>query len=145
MKKFEFVLYINGNIVVQRYFSVKDFNPNLLKSIEAKNCIDECVRLIKNDLKSKTYDYLYKSYNPYKEQTQEEIVVEDIFENEDVFDFEIKTDDKLIVKKRFTGNVYPQRVRYSVDIRKIIPSLIKEIQETFSGENFSVEYCGISL
>ena len=90
-----------------------------------------------------------KELKPYKKQLQEDIVVENIFDNEDVFDFEIKTEIKnelrLIGKRRFTGNVYPQRVRYSVDVRKIIPALIKEIQETFSREKFSVEYCGISL
>jgi len=145
MKKFEFVLYINGNIVVQRYFTVKDFNKDSIRSLDAKYCVDNCVRMIENNLKEKTFEYLYKSYNPYKEQLQEDIISENIYEEEDVFDFEIKTDDRLVVKKRFSGNVYPQRVRYSVDIRKIIPSLIKEIQETFSEENFSVEYGGISL
>jgi len=149
MKKFEFVLYINGNIICQRYFTVKNFNHKSLKSLEAKYCLDECVEMIQKDLTKKTYEYLYRSYNPYKKQLQEDIVVENIFDNEDVFDFEIKTEIKnelrLIGKRRFTGNVYPQRVRYSVDVRKIIPALIKEIQETFSREKFSVEYCGISL
>tara|TARA_R110002153_G_scaffold1215_3_gene5995 strand:- start:14443 stop:14880 length:438 start_codon:yes stop_codon:yes gene_type:complete len=145
MKKFEFVLYINGNIICQRYFTVRNFKTKSLKSIESQDCLDECVRLIEKDLKGKTYEYLYRSYNPYKKQLQEDIISENIFENEDVFDFEIKTEDRFIGKRRFTGNVYPQRVRYSVDVRKIIPALIKEIQETFSGENFSVEYCGISL
>ena len=145
MKKFEFVLYINGNIICQRYFTVRNFKTKSLKSIESQDCLDECVRLIEKDLNKKTYEYLYRSYNPYKKQLQEDIISENIFENEDVFDFEIKTEDRFIGKRRFTGNVYPQRVRYSVDVRKIIPALIKEIQETFSGENFSVEYCGISL
>ena len=145
MKKFEFVLYINENIICQRYFTVRDFNPKSIKSIEAKECVETCVAIIQDDLKTKTFDYLEKNYNPWKEQLPEEIVSENIYENEDVFDFEIKADDRIVAKKRFTGNVYPQRVRYSVDIRKMIPSLIKEIQETFSQENFSVEYCGISL
>jgi hypothetical protein len=101
--------------------------------------------MVESDLKNKTYDFLYKNYNPWKEQTQEEIVIENIYDNEDLFDFEIKVDDKLVARKQFTGNVYPQRVRYSVDVRKIIPSIIKEIQESFSEENYSVEYCGISL
>lgn len=145
MKKFEFILYINENIICQRYFSVKDFNPNSLKSIDVKECVDTCVSIIQSDLKQKTYDYMEKNYNPWKDQKPEDVVVENIFDNEDVFDFEIKTDEKTIVKKRFTGNVYPQRIRYSVDIRKIIPTLIREIQETFSRENFCVEYSGISL
>jgi|688.fasta_scaffold06763_11 hypothetical protein len=144
MKKFEFVLYINSNIICQRFFSIKNFNQKILNSLELKDCVDDCVKLIEDDLKEKTYEYLYKNYNPYKEQTKEEIVVENIYENEDIFDFEIKIDDKCVVKKRFTGNVYPQRVRYSVDVRKIIPALIKQIQETFSSEYFSVEHSGIT-
>jgi len=151
-KKFEFVLYINGNIICQRYFSVRNFNPKVLKSVEIVDCANECVRLIQNDLKNKTYEYLYKSYNPYRKQIQEDIVVENIYNNEDVFDFEIKATtsergyDKVHrIKKRFTGNVYPQRVRYSVDIRKIIPYIIREIQETFYLQDFDVEYCGTTL
>jgi hypothetical protein len=145
MKKFEFVLYINNNIICQRFFSVKNYNPRILKSTELIDCVNDCVGLIERDLKEKTYEYLYKNFNPYKEQTKEEIIVENIYDNEDIFDFEIKIDDKCVVKKRFTGNVYPQRVRYSVDVRKIIPALIKQIQETFSEENFSVEYSETTL
>ena len=101
--------------------------------------------MIETDLKKKTYEYLYKSYNPYRKQLQEDIISENIFDNEDVFDFEIKTDDRLIGKKRFTGNVYPQRVRYSVDVRSLIPRIISHIQDVFSQENFTVEYSGIEL
>jgi hypothetical protein len=144
MKKFEFVLYINGNIICQRFFSVKNYNPKIVKSTELIDCVNDCVALIEKDLKEKTYEYLYKNFNPYKEQTKEEIIVENIYDNEDIFDFEIKIDEKCVVKKRFTGNVYPQRVRYSVDVRKIIPALIKQIQETFSSEYFSVEHSGIT-
>ena len=145
MKKFEFILSINGNIICQRYFSVKNFNPKVLRSVDLTECVEECVRLIQKDLKNKTYEYMYNSYNPYRKQLQEDIMVENIYDNEDVFDFEIKIDERTIIKKRFTGNVYPQRVRYSVDVRKIIPSIIKEIQETFYLQIFDVEYSGIVL
>ena len=145
MKKFEFILSINGNIICQRYFSVKNFNPKVLRSVDLTECVEECVRLIQKDLKNKTYEYMYNSYNPYRKQLQEDIMVENIYDNEDVFDFEIKMDERTIIKKRFTGNVYPQRVRYSVDVRKIIPSIIKEIQETFYLQIFDVEYSGIAL
>ena len=142
MKKFEFVLYINGNIICQRYFSVKKYNSKVIKSYNIMDCVDDCVRLIQDDLKDKTYEYLYRNYNPYKKQLQEDIISEDVYEDEDIFDFEIKIDDRAVAKKRFTGNVYPQRVRYSVDVRKIIPSIIKEIRETFYLQKFDVEYSG---
>lgn len=147
MKKFEFVLYINGNIICQRYFSIKNYNKEVKRSMDLKWCIDECVGLIKDDLKDKSVDYLYKQYNPYKKQTQEEIEATkgDLNEKEDVFDFEIKVDDRVVGKTRFSGNIYPQRVRYSVDVRKLIPQIISTIQDTFSQEYFTVEYSGIEL
>jgi len=64
MKKFEFVLYINGNIICQRYFSVKNYNKEVKYSMDLKWCVDECVRIIKNDLTEKSRDYLYRQYNP---------------------------------------------------------------------------------
>ena len=145
MKKFEFVLYINENIICQRYFSIRRYNQKVLKSLELIECVNSCVSLIEDDLKNKSYDYLYKNYNEYRVQLQEDVQKVNIYENEDVFDFEIKIDGKSVVKKRFTGNVYPQRVRYSVDVRKLIPRLIREIEETFSLQNFSVEYSGTQL
>ena len=54
MKKFEFILSINGNIICQRYFSVKNFNPKVLRSVDLTECVEECVRLIQKDLKNKT-------------------------------------------------------------------------------------------
>lgn len=145
MKKFEFILYINGNIICQRYFSVKDYNRDIIKSMDIVNCVNDCVQIIENDLKDKSVDYLWTHYNEYKKQTEEDIHKGDIFEKEDVFDFEIRIDGKYVAKKRFTGNVYPQRVRYSVDVRRLIPRLIEEIQDTLSMENLDVEYCGIEL
>ncbi len=145
MKKFEFILYINGNIICQRFFSVKKYNPKVIRSLELVECLNYVVSLIENDLKLKSMDYLYSQYNQYKIQKTEDVVVENIYENEDVFDFEIRIDDKPIATKRFSGNVYPQRVRYSVDIRHLINKIITDIQNMFSYENITVEYCGITL
>jgi len=147
MKKFEFVLYINNNIICQRYFSVKNYDSDVRNSMDMKWCVDECVDMIESDLLVKTKDYLYRQYNPYQIQTQEVITAskKNHSEKEDVFDFEIKVDDRPTVKKRFSGNPYPQRVRYSVDVRKLIPGIISNIQDVFSQEEFDVEYSGIKL
>jgi len=145
MKKCEFILYINKNIICQRYFNVKRFNKKSINSIEMCYCVTDVVDLINVDLKKKSKDYLWRSYNPYKTQTQEEIVREDIFENEDIFDLEIKVDDRVVTARQFTGNLYQQRIRYSVDIRKMIPKIISIITETLSNENINVEYSSINL
>jgi len=149
MKKFEFVFYINKNIIVQRYFSIKNYNKDVLRSIDLAICVKNVAELIKKDLKNKSIDFLWRNYDEFAER---EVIEEqlknsekNIYENEDIYDFEIKVDDKVIASTQFTGNVYPQRVRYSVDVRRLIPSIITEIQNTFSQEYFDVEYNGISL
>ena len=145
MKKFEFLLKINGNIICQRYFAVKNFNTKSVNSVDLYYCSEDCVEFVENQLKDKAIDYLWNQYNPYDKQTSEQINRTPIYEKEDIFDFEIRIDEKTVVAKRFTGNVYPQRVRYSVDIRELIPKIITRIQETLSEENITVEYANIKL
>ena len=137
---YEFILYINNNIVCQRYFNIKGFNNKSINSLEMRHIVDDCCNIVKNDLKTKTFEYLYKYYNPYVKQTQEEIDRRNIYENEDFFDLEIKYEEnghrKTVAKQRFTGNVYPPKVRYSVDIRELIPKIISCIQEGLSRKNY---------
>ena len=139
MKKFEFILRINGNIICQRYFAVRNFNPKSVQSLDMLYCVSDCVSMIQERMKEKSVDYIWNQFNPYDIQTTEQINRTPIFEKEDIFDFEIRIDERVVAAKRFTGNVYPQRVRYSVDIRDIIPSIISSIQETLTQEYFSVE------
>ena len=139
MKKFEFMLKINGNIICQRYFTVRNFNPKSVQSLDMLYCVSDCVSMIQERMKEKAVDYIWGQFNPYEIQTLEQINRTPIFEKEDIFDFEIRIDERVVAAKRFTGNVYPQRIRYSVDIRDLIPSIIASIQETLSQEYFSVE------
>lgn len=145
MKKCEFILYINKNIICQRYFNVKGFSKKSINSFEMYECVTDVVDLINRDLKKKSKDYLWRSYNPYKEQKQEDIIREDVFENEDIFDLEIKVDDRVVTARQFSGNFYQQRIRYSVDIRRMIPKIISIITETLSNQNLNVEYGSIKL
>ena len=139
MKKFEFILYINGNIICQRYFSVKGFNKKSLKSLEIVDAVRDCCDLVKDSLKDKCVDYLWKMYNPYETQNEEDITGVSIYEKEDIFEFEFRVDDKSVVKQAFTGNVYPQKVRYSVDVRELVPGIINTLQQALCLENFTVE------
>lgn len=140
MKKFEFILRINGNIICQRYFAVKKFNQKVVSSLDIMYCANNCVEMIQDNLKDKAIDYIWNQFNPYGIQDPEQINRTSIYEKEDIFDFEIRIDEKIVAARRFTGNVYPQRVRYSVDIRDLIPKIIAQIQETLGQENFHVEY-----
>ena len=144
---FEFYLRINGNErpIVGRNFNVRGYNPKALRSMDIKECIDEAVGMIQDQFRSKAEDYLYRYYNPYVAQTEEDIVAKDLFEEEDVFTFEIKVHGNIVAQKQFSGNWYPPKVRYDVDIRKLIPGIISKIQKTLSSKNLTTEYAGIAL
>jgi hypothetical protein len=121
---FEFYLRINGNErpIVGRNFGVRGYNPKTLKSMDLKYC-----------------------YNPYEVQNKDDIDRRNVFEDEDLFTFEIKAFGRTVATKQFSGNWYPPKVRYDVDIRGLIPNIISKIQETLSEKNLTKEYAGITL
>ena len=51
-----------------------------------------------------------------------------------------KINGKVIIEKIFTGNDFPPKVRYDVDIRKIIPKIIEIIQYGLSEKNYIKNY-----
>lgn len=73
-ERFEFRLTVGDNIICQRYFKINNFNPVSLKSLELAETITQCTRIINDDLKSKTADYLSvvspKIFNSLEEMTE---------------------------------------------------------------------------
>ena len=145
-QRFEFALYINQtNIICQRFFSIHDYNENVINSLDMKDLMDTLVGMnngewgtmgvIPSFLKQKSVEYLWNSYNPYYAQQEE--TNKNIFDKLDDFQFEIKVDKKVVAKGGFTGNFFQPKVRYAVNIREIIPTIISEIKSVFSQENYS--------
>ena len=152
-QRFEFVLYINKNIICQRYFNVRNYNEKSLKSLELKELMDTLVGmnngqfgrlgLIPSHLKAKAVDYLWKNYNSY--YTKKDDTVKNIFEKEVTFDFEIKVDKMTVAQSTFSGNFFPPQVRYQVDIKEIIPSIISEIEDTLNQKKYVTKYGDVTL
>ena len=151
-QRFEFLLYINKNIICQRYFSIKDFNPDSIYSIELKELMDRLVGmnngnfgslgLITRNLKNKAVDYLWRNYNPHQFKNDEP---KNNYEKEDIFEFEIRVDKNIITKSYFSGNHFPQQVRYQVDIKDIIPKIITDIKDTLSQKIYNHYYGDLAL
>lgn len=148
--RFEFILYIQNkqgkrSIICQRFFDVDGYNPSCIKSLEAKEMVDDCVDMISDNLKEKAVDYLWGYYNPYVTQDPESVVFRDVYEFEDLFDFEVKVDGRSLGIKRFTANDYPPKVKYSVDIKPLVPKIVNALQYYMSKRNYEKEYLGTSL
>ena len=152
-QRFEFVLYINKHIICQRYFNIKDFNEDSLNSLEIKELMDRLVGmnngqfgtlgLIPDHLKKKSVEYLWKFYNPYNPQPEPQY--KNIFEKEDIYDFEIRVDKDAVAQSTFSGNFFPPQIRYQVDIKELIPNIINEIKDSLSKKNYTTEYVDVEL
>lgn len=68
-ERHQFVLSTNGNIICQRYFKVNGFNPNALHSVELYYTMRDIVRMIKDDLVSKSRIYTAVTANKYSKLT----------------------------------------------------------------------------
>lgn len=152
-QRFEFLLYINKHIICQRYFSIKDYNEKVTNSLELKELMDKIVGMSNDDfggmgmipshLKKKSREYLYKFFNPYAPSKEEPY--KNIFEKEDIFDFEIRVDKLAIAQSSFSGNYFPPQVRYQVDIKELIPNIISEIKDTLSQKKYTTKYADVQL
>jgi hypothetical protein len=154
-ERFEFMLRINGHPICQRYFDIRNFNEDSINSMEMKELMDLLVGmnnssvgsmgLIPDYLKGESRDYLWGYYNPWKVQKEEDVNKRDIFEKEDTFTFEFRVDDRTVAESTFTGNYFPPKVRYQVNIKKIIPAIISEIRDYLSKNSYTESYGGVEL
>lgn len=145
-QRFEFVLFINDHIICQRFFDIRNFNEDSIKSLELKDLMDNIIGvnngdfgqlgIIPNFLKKKAQTYLWDNYNPYHNQKDEPTKTST--DKIDNFQFEIKVDKKVVSKGIFSGNLFPPKVRYSVDIKEIIPSIINEIRYSLAQKKYTI-------
>lgn len=134
--RFEFVLYVNDNIVCQRLFSIMDFNENFVKSHELKEMMDNLCGvnidkwgthgLIPSYLKSKSVNYLWESYDPYQPQTEETYKAPP--KKGDNLKFEFKVDRRVVASAIFPNDYFTLSPKVIVDIREIVSKIINEIR-----------------
>lgn len=142
---FEFVLYVNNNIVCQRDFGINDYNHEVLKSEELKELMDNLcgmslgsfgeLGLIPSHLKNKSVEYLWNNYNPYVEQTDENYRM--VPKKDDVFKFEIKYHKRVVASALFMNEFFTLTPKVGVDIREITKTIMNEIRLYFSLKNYT--------
>lgn len=143
-QRFEFVFYVNKNIVCQRYFHIYDYNEDFTQSIELKEMLDNIggmkqfseLGIIPNYLKMKSMDYLWDNYNPYEVQTEESYKAP--AKKGDVFKFEFRVDKRTVGEIQFDNEFFTLNPKVNVDIREIIPSIISEIRQSTNQKNYTL-------
>ena len=138
--QFEFLLTLDGNIICQRFFNVRDYNPRCRNSMELHYEVKSISEEISEDLKLKSSDYLTENQNFFMNND----FVEDPKESEEqYFLLQIKQGDDVFIERIFPAHYYHPKVRYSVDIRPKLRRILNNLTEILSlrePETFYLQY-----
>jgi hypothetical protein len=140
--KFEFLLTLDGNIICQRFFNVRDYNSKARKSMdlhyEVKNICEE----ISEDLKIKSSEYLIENQGFFMNND----VVEDPKElDEQYFLLQIKQGDDVFIERIFAAHYYHPKVRYAVDIRPKLRRILADLTDILSMRDPETTYLQYEL
>jgi hypothetical protein len=136
--KVEFLLMCNDNIVVQRYFNVKGFNKTAHKSEDFYDYIRSFCNELQYDLKMRSVVYMLE--NQYEIMENPEVLNTSITEGDEIFNLYIKVENMTICQRSFDAKVYPPKVRYTVDLRPKLKTILSELTDIFSGRKFNYFY-----
>lgn len=141
--KMEFLLTLNENIVVQRYFNVKGYNPDAKSSIEFYQFIKDLKDELEYYLKMKTVVYMMDNMESIIHDPK--IMETSFTEGPEVFNIFVKVGDQTICHRIFDGKKFPPKVRYTVDVRPYLKDVLKELTDIFSSEELNFQYCEFDL
>jgi len=141
--KMEFLLTLNDNIVVQRFFNVRGYNPKAKNSVELYEFLKSFKETLQYYLKMKTVTYMLDNaeaimYDPTIMNTSFTDGPED-------FNIFIKVGDQIISHRVLDGKDFPPKVRYTVDVRPYLKEVMRELTEIFSSQKLSYQYLNFDL
>ena len=141
--KMEFLLTLNENIVVQRFFNVRGYNPKARLSTDLYEYMYDVKEVLHNYLRMKTVVYMLDNkdaiaYDPNVMNTS-------FTDGPENFHLYVKIGDETICHRIFDGKLYPPKVRYTVDVRPYLKDILSNLTDIFSKHDLNHEYCGIEL
>jgi hypothetical protein len=141
--KMEFLLSLNDNIVVQRFFNVRGYNPKAKNSIELYEFIIEFKKELQEYLKMKTLAYMMDNQDSIMNDPT--IMDTSFTDGPEVFNIYIKLGEQTICHRIFDGKFYPPKVRYTVDVRPFLKETLRGLTDIFSDKKLSYNYLELDL
>jgi hypothetical protein len=143
MTKMEFLLTLNEQIIVQRFFNVRDYNPRAKNSLDVYEHMRYISEVLQMDLKRRTVNYMLDN----KDQIMEDdsVLKTSMTEGDENFNIYIKINDETICHRQFNAKLFPPKVRYTVDVRPYLKNILRDLTDIFSDTELSYEYLGLSL
>ena len=141
--KMEFLLTLNDNIVVQRFFNVRGFNPKSKSSVELYEFIIEFKEELQEYLKMKTLVYMMDNKDSIIHDPS--IMDTSFTDGPEMFNIIIKLGEQTICHRIFDGKFYPPKVRYTVDVRPFLKETLRGLTDIFSDKKLSYNYLELDL
>jgi hypothetical protein len=140
--KFEFLLSLEGNIICQRFFNVKDHVEDARSSMDLHYYVKNICEDISHDLKIKSSDYLCENRNFF---LNSEDVEESNNTGKEHFLLEIKLGEDVFIQRIFPAYYYHPKVRYTVDIRPKLKRILSDLTDILSSYDLETTYLNYDL
>lgn len=141
--KLEFLMMVNDNIIVQRFFNVREFNDKAKNSLELYELLREFKDDIQAQLSMKTVTYM--TDNMYEIINNPTILDTSYIDGPEYFNIFVKQNDVTICHRQVDAKVYPPKVRYTVDVRPHLKNLLMNLTDIFSSKNLTYNYVDVNL
>jgi len=141
--KMEFLLTLNENIVVQRFFNVRGYNPKARLSTDLYEYMYDVKEILHNYLRMKTVVYMLDNKDAIAYDAN--VMNTSFTDGPENFHLYVKIGDETICHRIFDGKLYPPKVRYTVDVRPYLKDILSNLTDIFSKYDLNHEYCGIEL
>ena len=141
--KMEFLLTLNENIVVQRFFNVRGYNPKARSSFELYKFVSELKDELQYALKMKTVIYMMDNKDAIEHDPS--IMNTSYTDEPEIFNVYVKIGEQTICQRVFDGKLYPPKVRYTVDVRPLLKDVLRELTDIFSNPKLSYDYLEFDL
>jgi len=141
--KMEFLLTLNENIVVQRFYNVRNYNPKARRSVQLYELMKDVESTLVDDLKMKTVMYMMDNQDAIF--LDSDLMNTSNTDGPENFNMYVKISDETIFHRIFDGKMFPPKVRYTVDVRPSLKNILKGLTDIFSGENLTYEMFGYDL
>ena len=135
--KLEFLMKVNDNIIVQRFFNVREFKDNAKNSIDLHNLLTEFRSDFEYQLKMKTAVYMLD--NMYEIMNNPTVLETSFTDGPEYFNIYVKQGDKVLINRQIDAKPYPPKIRYTVDVRPFLKNLLVYLSDIFSSENLYFE------
>jgi len=140
--KFEFLLSLEGHIVCQRFFNVRDHVDQARRSLDLHYYIKNICEDFMEDLKIKSSNYLCENQNYI---LNSEVVDDSAIPEKEHFLMEIKLGEDVFIQRLFPAYLYHPKARYTVDVRPRLKRILSDLTDILSSEELETSYLGHEL